>query len=47
TVFNTKPVTVEYEITEYGKTLSPIIEEIANWGIDYRNKLHKKSEVAV
>jgi len=47
TVFNTKPVTVEYEITEYGKTLSPIIEEIANWGIDYRNKLHKKTEVVV
>ncbi|WP_333662443.1 helix-turn-helix domain-containing protein [Chishuiella changwenlii] len=39
TVLNTKPVTVEYQITEFGKTLHPIIDEIAKWGIDYRNKL--------
>ncbi len=32
TVLNTKPVTVEYSISEYGKTLRPIIDEIANWG---------------
>ncbi|MNY32962.1 putative HTH-type transcriptional regulator YtcD [compost metagenome] len=44
TVFNTKPVTVEYEITEYGKTLRPIIDEIAKWGIAYRNALYNKSE---
>lgn len=44
TVLNTKPVTVEYEITEYGKTLRPIIDEIANWGIAYRNALYNKSE---
>lgn len=44
TVLNTKPVTVEYEITEFGKTLSPIIDEIANWGIVYRNTLYKKTE---
>jgi DNA-binding HxlR family transcriptional regulator len=39
TVLNTKPVTVEYAITEYGKTLEPIIDEIAKWGIEYRKKL--------
>ncbi len=39
TVLNTKPVTVEYEITEFGKTLAPIIEEIANWGIAYRKAI--------
>lgn len=44
TVLNTKPVTVEYEITEYGKTLSPIIDEIANWGIAYRNSIYNKTE---
>lgn len=42
TVKNTKPITVEYEITEYGKTLSPIIEEMAKWGTSYRESLHKK-----
>ncbi|GAA6765764.1 hypothetical protein AAFH68_17020 [Flavobacterium sp. CGRL1] len=43
TVLNTKPVTVEYEITTYGSTLSPIIDEIAKWGIEYRNSLYKKN----
>jgi DNA-binding HxlR family transcriptional regulator len=44
TVLNTKPVTVEYEITEYGKTLSPIIDAIANWGIEYRKSIYCKGE---
>lgn len=39
TVMETKPITVEYEITEYGKTLAPIIDEIANWGIAYRKAM--------
>ena len=43
-VLNTKPVTVEYEITDYGKTLEPIIDEIAKWGIAYRNALYNKSK---
>lgn len=38
-VMNTKPITVEYSITEYGKTLSPLIDEMAKWGIDYREKV--------
>ena len=44
TVMNTKPITVEYEVTEYGRTLEPIIDEIAKWGIAYRNSLYKKTE---
>lgn len=35
-VLNTKPITVEYELTDFGKTLEPLIEQIAQWGIDYR-----------
>lgn len=38
-VMNTKPITVEYSITEYGKTLAPLIDEMAKWGIDYREKV--------
>jgi len=41
-VLDTKPVTVEYEITEHGRTLAPIIDEIAKWGIEYREVLYKK-----
>ena len=39
TVMDTKPVTVKYTITEYGKTLKPIIDEIAKWGTFYRKSL--------
>ncbi|HLV40333.1 helix-turn-helix domain-containing protein [Xanthomarina sp.] len=41
TVMDTKPITVEYAITEYGATLSPLINELAQWGIDYRNSIHR------
>ena len=39
TVFDTKPVTVEYAITEYGNTLQPIIQEMAIWGTKHRPKV--------
>ncbi len=45
TILNTKPITVQYSITEYGKTLSPLIDELANWGINYRKSLYEKSEL--
>ena len=35
-VLDTKPVTVEYELTEYGRSVEPIINEIAGWGMRYR-----------
>lgn len=39
TVFDTKPVTVEYELTEYGQTLRPIIHEMATWGLEHRQRI--------
>jgi len=41
TVKQTKPITVEYEITEYGQTLTNLICEIVNWGIIHREKIMK------
>jgi DNA-binding HxlR family transcriptional regulator len=38
-VLDTKPITVEYAITSYGKTLTPIIDEIAKWGVEYRKSI--------
>ncbi len=35
-VLDTKPVTVEYSITEHGRTLVPLINALANWGMEYR-----------
>jgi DNA-binding HxlR family transcriptional regulator len=44
TVMNTKPVTVEYSITEYGATLSSLIDELAKWGIEYRKSVYNKGK---
>jgi len=42
TVYDTRPVTVEYEITDYGNTLHPIITEMALWGVKHRKKIMSK-----
>jgi DNA-binding HxlR family transcriptional regulator len=39
TVYDTKPVTVEYGITDYGKTLQSIIGEMAKWGTQHRRRI--------
>lgn len=41
-VLDTKPVTVEYSITEYGKTLAPVIDALAKWGADYRRSVYER-----
>lgn len=39
TVMNTKPITVEYEITEYGRSVEPVICSIVQWGHGHRKKI--------
>lgn len=39
TVKDTKPVTVEYELTDHGRSLENLINEVAQWGILHRNRL--------
>lgn len=41
-VMDTKPITVKYSITEHGKTLSPVIDALAKWGVDYRKSIYGK-----
>lgn len=36
TVFNTMPVTVEYELTESGKQLHTVLEAMIEWGLQHR-----------
>lgn len=45
-VLDTKPITVEYEVTEYGKTLKPIIDELANWGMAYRDAVFRRESIS-
>jgi len=44
TVMNTKPITVKYSITEQGKTLSPVIDELPKWGVEYRKSVCEKND---
>lgn len=43
TVLETKPITVEYELTDYGLTVKPIINAMANWGHQHRELIRQKS----
>jgi DNA-binding HxlR family transcriptional regulator len=46
TVKNTKPITVEYEMTAYGLTLHTVICEIVAWGTAHRAHIMKGEPVA-
>ena len=39
TVYETKPVTVEYAVTPYGKTLKTVMWELAKWGQSHRRRI--------
>lgn len=39
TVLDTQPITVQYELTEHGKTLQTIIDNLTEWGIEHRKKI--------
>lgn len=38
-VLDTQPVTVQYELTEHGRTLQTIINNLTDWGIAHRKKI--------
>lgn len=42
TVLDTKPVTVEYKLTDYGRTLQDIIDEMVKWGKKHREKIQRE-----
>lgn len=39
TVCDTKPITVEYSLTEYSGTLFEVVEAMHKWGVDHRKKV--------
>jgi DNA-binding HxlR family transcriptional regulator len=39
TVLDTRPITVQYELTEHGNTLQTIISNLTDWGIAHRKKI--------
>lgn len=38
TVYDTVPVTVEYSLTDYGRTLDNLIVELRAWGVRHRQR---------
>jgi DNA-binding HxlR family transcriptional regulator len=38
-VLDTQPVTVKYTLTDHGKTLQTIINNLTDWGIEHRKKI--------
>jgi DNA-binding HxlR family transcriptional regulator len=38
-VCNTKPVTVQYELTEYSQTLNDVLRAMEKWGHEHRQKI--------
>lgn len=39
TVYEAKPIAVEYAITEYGMTLEKVLIEMANWGKQHKRRI--------
>jgi len=38
-VCNTKPVSVQYELTPYSETLSDVLNSMEKWGLQHRNRI--------
>lgn len=39
TVCDTRPVTVEYALTDYSETLDEVLDALAKWGAQHRRKI--------
>lgn len=39
TVLDTQPITVQYRLTEHGKSLQTIINNLTDWGIKHRSEI--------
>lgn len=39
TVKDTSPITVEYELTDYGKTLDSVFKALTEWGKNHRKRI--------
>jgi DNA-binding HxlR family transcriptional regulator len=42
-VCNTKPITVEYELTPYSDSLSEVVDAMHRWGVLHRKKIMQSS----
>jgi len=45
TVWDTAPVSVEYSLTQYGKTLRDVLDSLAKWGTQHRKRIMTTSKL--
>ena len=38
---DTRPITVNYSITEYGKSIIPVTDILVQWGLNHREKIRE------
>jgi len=38
-VYDTKPVTVEYELSDYGRSLDKVLDAMKEWGMQHRKRI--------
>lgn len=43
TVYDTTPVSVEYELSETGKQITEVLDKMIEWGIEHRKSVLKKA----
>lgn len=43
-VFDTSPIAVVYELTEYGNSLKPVVDALYQWGIEHRRRIFELEE---
>jgi DNA-binding HxlR family transcriptional regulator len=41
-VYDTKPIKVEYELTDYGQSLKSVVSELYKWGAAHRKRITGK-----
>jgi DNA-binding HxlR family transcriptional regulator len=46
TVYDTTPVTVEYQLTEYSQTLKPVLTELREWGQKHRDHIMAQAKAS-
>lgn len=44
-ILPTRPVSIQYEISEYGASLKELTEVIANWGLQHRKQITTAAKV--
>jgi DNA-binding HxlR family transcriptional regulator len=45
TLYDSMPITVEYSLTTLGQSLNSLLDELLNWGINFRKEIVNKNVV--